>query len=158
DLCPIVVVPGVVTDQATGRRSSQVQVYGVDDRFWRFQRRENRTGPDARGAFISTALAADVGASRDGTIVVRVERPSMIPIESLQGRKDQLGRTLRLTVRAVLSAPDLGDFSLRPQQGDVRAIFVPLRELQRQLDQVSAVNALLVSRQRESGGDLAAIL
>ena len=150
DLCPIVMVPGVVTDQATGRRSSQVQVYGVDDRFWRFQRRENRTGPDARGAFISTALAADVGATGDGTIVVRVERPSMIPIESLQGRKDQLGRTLRLTVRAVLSAPDLGDFSLRPQQGDVRAIFVPLRELQRQLDQVSAVNALLVSRQRES--------
>ena len=70
DLCPIVMVPGVVTDQATGRRSSQVQVYGVDDRFWRFQRRENRTGPDARGAFISTALAADVGATGDGTIVV----------------------------------------------------------------------------------------
>ena len=52
---------------------------------------------------------------------------------------------MRLTVRAVLSASELGDFSLRPQQGDVRAVFVPLKELQSQLDQSSLVNALLVS-------------
>ena len=33
-------------------------------------------------------------------ILVRVQRPSEIPLESLHGRKDDLGRTLRLTVRA----------------------------------------------------------
>ena len=122
------VVPGVVTDQASGRRASRVQVYGVDDRFWRFHARHGAAqGPDARGAFISRALAADIGAPADSTVLVRVERPSAIPIESLHGRKDDCGRTLRLTVRAVLGAPELGDFSLRPQQGDVRAVFVPLK-------------------------------
>ena len=145
DICPIVMVPGVVTDQATGRRSSRVQVYGVDDRFWQFQRQENRHRSGRPRRVHQHARSPPTSARpADGTIVVRVERPSTIPIESLQGRKDHFGRTLRLTVRAVLSAPELGDFSLRPQQGDVRAIFVPLRELQRELDQVSA-------RQRVAG-------
>src|SRR5215467_5879616 len=34
--CPIIVFNGVVTDQKTERRASSVQVYGVDDRFWKF--------------------------------------------------------------------------------------------------------------------------
>ena len=91
-------------DQASGRRASRVQVYGVDDRFWRFTR-HGRTGPDGRGAFISRALAAEIGAAADGTVLVRIERPSAIPIESLHGAQ---GRSrpdsLRLTVRAVLGA------------------------------------------------------
>ena len=36
DIAPMVAVPGVATDQESGRRASRVQVYGVDDRFWRF--------------------------------------------------------------------------------------------------------------------------
>src|SRR5688572_1201180 len=36
DLSPLIVVPGIATDQDSGRRASDVQVYGVDDRFWRF--------------------------------------------------------------------------------------------------------------------------
>ena len=33
---PMVAVQGVATEQGSGRRASRVQVYGVDDRFWRF--------------------------------------------------------------------------------------------------------------------------
>src|SRR5437667_1261036 len=38
DVAPLVMLQGLVTDQASGRRASRVQVYGVDDRFWRFHR------------------------------------------------------------------------------------------------------------------------
>ena len=61
-----------------------------------------RSGPAGRDALVSRALAADIGAAAGATILVRVERPSAIPIESLHGRKDDPGRTIRLTVRAVL--------------------------------------------------------
>ena len=142
---PLIVAPGLVTDQESGRRASRVQVYGVDDRFWRFHDIEGRKGPDARGAFISRALAHDIGASAGGTVLVRVERPTAIPLESLHGRKDDLGRTLRLTVREIIGPSELGDFSLRPQQGEVRAVFVPLRRLQLDLQQDGRVNTLLVS-------------
>src|SRR6185436_146084 len=40
---------------------------------------------------------------------------------------------------------DLGDFSLRPQQGAVRAVFVPLARIQQDLDLQGRVNTLLVS-------------
>jgi ABC-type lipoprotein release transport system permease subunit len=141
---PLIAMPGVVTEQATGRRASGVQVYGVDDRFWRFHS-VAVSGPLDRDALVSEALANEIGASADRTILVRVERPSAIPIESLNGRKDDPGRTLRLTVRKVLDRGHMGEFSMRPQQGDVLAVFVPLSRLQQDLGQVRRVNALLTS-------------
>src|ERR1700730_3094556 len=36
NICPVIAVPGVATGQASGRRASRGQVYGVDDRFWTF--------------------------------------------------------------------------------------------------------------------------
>src|SRR3954470_9332343 len=143
---PLVMLQGLVTDQSSGRRASKVFVYGVDDRFWRFHG-SSRTGPVNRDAFVSRALARDIGAANDATVLVRLERPSAIPIESLHGQKEDPGRTLRLTVRAVLDPADLGEFSLRPQQGEVRAVFVPLRRLQQDLEIEGKANALLVADQ-----------
>ena len=62
------------------------------------------------------------------SVIVRVENSSAIPAESLHGRKEDLGRSLRLTVRQVLAREDLGEFSLSPRQGSVRAIFVSLAQ------------------------------
>jgi putative ABC transport system permease protein len=143
-VAPLVAVDGVVSQQSSGRRASRVQVYGVDDRFWAFHGLGAR-GPDGRDALLSRALASDLGAAVESSVLVRVERPSAIPIESVHGRKDDAGRTLRLNVRAILGAAELGDFSLRPQQGDVRAIFVPLKRLQQDLDLAGRVNTLLVA-------------
>src|SRR5262245_21050689 len=149
---PMVVMQGLVTDQASGRRASRVAVYGVDDRFWQFHQLSAR-GPQGREAFVSRALAADIGASAGADIVVRVERPSAIPIESLHGRRDNLGRSLRLNVRAILAPGELGDFSLQPGQGDVRAVFVPLKRLQQDLEVTDRVNALVVADRPERGPD-----
>ena len=145
-VCPVIAVEGAVTNQAGGRRVSGVQVYGVDDRFWRFHGL-GRTGPGGRDALVSTALAAEIGADAGASVLVRLERPSAIPIESLHGRKDQGGRTIRTTVRAVLTAAEMGEFSLRPQQGAVRAIFLPLTRIQQDLDVQGRINALIVRRQ-----------
>jgi putative ABC transport system permease protein len=139
---PLIAMPGVVTEPGSGRRASGVQVYGVDERFWRFHG-VAVSGPADHVAFVSQALAHEIGASADATILVRVETPSAIPIESLQGRKDDSGRTLRLTVRAVLDRAHMGEFSMRPQQGDVLAVFVPLARLEQDLARVHQVNAIL---------------
>ncbi|HEY6359594.1 MAG TPA: ABC transporter permease [Vicinamibacterales bacterium] len=142
---PIVMVQGFVTGQESGRRVGGVWVYGVDDRFWRFHGVPGITGPGERDAFLSPALARELGAASGEAVLVRVQRPSDIPLESVHGRKDDLGRTLRLIVRSVLAPEALGEFSLRPQQGDVRAVFVPLSRLQSDLEIAGRVNALLTS-------------
>jgi putative ABC transport system permease protein len=144
-VCPLIAVPGMVSDPESGRRVSRVQVYGVDDRFWRFHRLDGSRAPSGREALLSRALASDLGAAPGHAVLVRVERPSAIPIESLHGRKDNLGRALRLTARAILDPTQTGDFSLQPQQGEVRAVFVPLRRLQEDLEVVRQANVLLVA-------------
>jgi putative ABC transport system permease protein len=167
-ICPLIVVQGVVTDQTSGRRASRVPVYGVDARFWQFHGVIGATveqGPEDREALVSAALAADIGTSASRAVLVRVERPSAVPIESLHGRKEDVGRTMRLNVRAVVGPANLGEFSLQPRQGAVRAVFVPLKRLQQEIGLDGRVNTLLVSariggqpdRPRPSDGDGVAV-
>ncbi|MEE3201822.1 MAG: FtsX-like permease family protein [Acidobacteriota bacterium] len=144
-IAPLVAVEGFVTHQQSGRRASRVQVYGVDERFWSF----HGIDPDDRqlgrnAAFLSDGLAAELGAVSDDAILVRVERPSAVPISSLHGRRDDVGRTLRLGVTRVLDGPELGEFSFRPQQGLARSVFVSMARLQQELEQSGMVNTVLL--------------
>lgn len=180
--CPVIILEGFVTDQTSGRRASRVQIYGIDERFWEFHGRDEaapggslnpQRGPYARqprvgpergsrvgspgGTLISEALAQELGTGPGGSILIRVEMPSAIPTESLHGRKEDVGRTLRLSADEVLAGPDLGEFSLRPRQGAIRAVFVPLSRLQTVLEQKAKVNAVLVSQwDSQDGGKGAA--
>ena len=151
-ICPLIVVQGLVTEQASGHRASRVAVYGVDERFWRFHGLSPPRNFDDRTALVSRALASDIGATAGGTILVRIERPTDIPLESLHGRKDDRGHTLRLTVGGIAGSAQLGEFSLRPQQGEVRAVFVALKRLQDDLDLHGRVNTLLVSDRKDLAG------
>ena len=74
------------------------------------------------------------------------KKPSDIPVESLHGRKEDPGKTIRLNVSGALPRTSLGEFSLQPQQGAVRAIFVSLSFLQRELEQQQKVNTILVAQ------------
>jgi len=147
---PLIVLEGTVAHEKSGRRAAGVQVYGMDERFWQFHGREAAAAlaPRGRDALLSPALAREFGAAPGDALLLRVQRPSDIPIESLHGRKDQIGRTVRLSLRSVLAAQDLGEFSLRPQQGEVRALFLPLERLQRDLGQEGQVNTLLIAEEQ----------
>jgi putative ABC transport system permease protein len=137
---PVIVANGFVTHETSGRRAAGVLVYGVDERFWRFHGQ-----PPPEGVVISPALAAELGAGARDVLLVRLQKPSAIPIESLFGRKDDVGRTVRLDVGGVQPRDRLGEFALRPQQSEVRAVFVPLRRIQRDLAVTGAVNTILVA-------------
>ena len=150
--CPLVVAQGVVTHEASGRRAVAAQVYGVDARFWEFHGRPEAAAraPRSDEALLSPSLAAELGAAAGDAIVLRVEQPSDIPVESLHGRKDDVGSSARLNVRETLPASELGAFSLRPSQAEVRAVFVPLTSLQRSLDRAGRVNTILFGAREEA--------
>jgi ABC-type lipoprotein release transport system permease subunit len=142
--CPIVALGGVVTHEEGRGRASEVAVYGVDERFWKFHGTQVAAIGE-RDVLLSRSLADELGAKAGDVVLVRVEKPSAIPVESLHGRKDDVGRTVRLTVREVLTAPRLGEFSLRPAQGEVRAAFLSLARLQKETGQGGQANAILLS-------------
>jgi putative ABC transport system permease protein len=156
---PLVLLEGALAREGGGGRAAGVQVYGVDERFWEFHGTGGAADVAPRGdeILLSPALAEELKAEAGETLLLRVEKPSDIPVESLHGRKEDVGRTSRVTLRETLAASRMGEFSVRPQQTAVRAVFVSLRALQRSLEQEGKVNALLVSaRDSEPPGEAAA--
>lgn len=153
--CPLIALDGSVSHGTNGRRAAAVRVYGVDERFWKFHGKEGKTAPQNREIFVSDSLARELETRAGDSLLLRIEKPSIVPVESLHGRKEDLGRTLRLTASEVLTASALGEFSVQPQQTPVRVVFVALKLLQKELGQDNKVNTILISEsqdtQRSSG-------
>jgi putative ABC transport system permease protein len=143
--CPMIALEGVVVHEPSKRRAGGVKVYGVDERFWTFNGVAGVTAPENRNVLVSQNLASELGSNPGDSVVLRIEKPSEIPVESLHGRKEDPGRTIRLNVASVLGAESLGEFSLQPQHGAVRAVFVSLRFLQQELEHNGRVNTILVA-------------
>jgi ABC-type lipoprotein release transport system permease subunit len=142
--CPLVVLDGAITHEESRRRGAGISVYGVDRRFWEFHGVQV-AAPGMSEVLLSQSLADELGAKAGDSVLVRIEKPSAIPVESLHGRKDDVGRTIRLAVREVLPASSLGEFSLRATQGEVRAAFVALARLQKDTAQEGKANAILLA-------------
>ncbi len=141
---PIIVLEGVVTHEPSRRRGGGVRVYGVDERFWQFNG-ISAIALENRQALISEGLASELGTQPGDSLLLRIEKHSDIPIESLHGRKDDPGKTIRLNLARSLPRTSLGEFSLQPTQGVVRTVFVPLRFLQKELEQDAKINTILLN-------------
>src|ERR1039457_4330821 len=75
---PLIALDGVVAHEPSGKRAAGVQVYGVDERFWKFQGLPG-TPPRGREVFLSAALAAEMGAASGDAILLRIPKFSAIP-------------------------------------------------------------------------------
>ncbi len=152
NVAAFIALDGLAADGTNTRRAAGVAIYGVDDTFFEFQGVSVPAGDDGafggRQALVSPALARDLGIAAGDSVLARLPSPSVVPSATLHGRRDTLGKTMRATVRAVLPESGLGVFSLRPQQGEVRAIFLPLARVQRELERPDRANALVVTRGR----------
>ncbi|HYN06676.1 MAG TPA: FtsX-like permease family protein [Vicinamibacterales bacterium] len=130
---PILMFKGVALHDTSGRRARDVQIYGIDERFFAFHGVEVKA-PDRSDALLSPDLADELGAAAGDSLLVRVARPTDIPLDSLHGRREDVGRSVRLQVASTLPRDKMGEFSLMPQQGRARAVFVSLARLQHDVD------------------------
>ena len=101
-----------------------------------------------RGVRLAGARAASSALNAGDVLLTRLQKPSDIPLESLFAHKDDVAGTVRLTATGTLPPAQLGEFALQPQQSEVRAVFAPLRRLQRDLGVADQVNTVLVAGAR----------
>ena len=107
DAASLVVIEASVTHESSGREASRVQVYGVDAAFFRLHGVGGVEAPTGRQALVSPGLAAELGAAAGDGLLLRVQKPSAIPADSLAGRRSDTSRAVRLTTRETLRArPD----------------------------------------------------
>ena len=148
DACPLLIFDAVISNADSNRRSGGVQVYGIDERFARFHELAGVELPAGNQVIVSQALIDELALKAGDSVILRIEKPSAIPTESLHGRKENSGVTLRSNVS--IAPNKVSEFSLRPQQSGVKSVFVPLTRLQRSLEQDAKVNAILLRRNGKS--------
>jgi putative ABC transport system permease protein len=153
---PLIALEGTIAHEKSGRRASHIRVYGVDERFWRFHGKNVRQ-LDNREMIVGGPLSRELDSRPGDQLLLTIQKPSDIPAESLHSRKEDLGRTFRLNQRETLPMEELGEFSVQPQQAEVRAVFLSLQWLQNEIEQPGKANLLLVSQHnRDSENDLQA--
>ncbi len=136
------------------RRARKVAILGVDSSFWR--KPDGSASGDAplNSAFwdsdqdeivLNAALADELGAAVGDQVTLHLQKVSLVPRETLLGRREvgEVLDDLPLRVAAILPNEGVGRFSLNPNPAVARNAFVPLRALQAKLHQEKRVNALL---------------
>jgi putative ABC transport system permease protein len=144
--CPVIALRGVLVREGDARQAHDVAVYGIDERFWRFHGLPVPPAPDDRAAIVGAPLATHLGVRPGDGLLLRIGSGRDAPGESLYGRREDASRTIRLTCGAIAGPERLGEFALRPEQGTVFSVFVPLARLQRELAQPDRANTILVAR------------
>jgi len=130
---------------ADSARVGQVNVLGVDDRFWKLADRLPVTLPRDGEALLNDTLARELGVATGDRVLLRFEKPSAVPRDSVMGRRNEVVATVPLTVAAVISSRGVGRFGLQANQQLPRNAFVPLVTLQRALKLAGRANALFVA-------------
>ncbi len=123
---------------ASGERQARgVTVLGVEATFF---------GEDAAesGVFVNETLARELHLQAGSMVEIRLSKPSALPREAALSRKEVEVKVWTVPVTRVLHGDEAGnDFNLRPGVESPRNLFVPLAELQRQLELPDEINALL---------------
>jgi ABC-type lipoprotein release transport system permease subunit len=143
--CPLISLKGALRRDGGRKEAYDVNVYGVDERFWQFHGVEPPQGYTARAALVGAPLAAVLDANPGDALLLRIETGGTVPGETLYGRKGETSRTIRFDCGGIASAVQLGEFALRPSQATVYSVFVPLKRLQRELGQPAAANTILIA-------------
>ena len=141
---PAILIRGSVEAASTSSRASRVDIHGVDERFWSFFTPPELL-PGPREVLINETLADEINAQVGDALIVRFQTDTLIPSESVMGRKSGNVRVMRLKVTGVLPASGVGRFGLSPSQQLPYNAFLSLETLQSALEQPDRANALFVS-------------
>ena len=135
-------------DQATdGNRLNRAWVYGVNSNFWVLSPDETDIAtPGPQEALINEETARVLGLQAGDTMVLRIPRPSLIPLEApLSQDEDSDMAVARVRVKSVLTDAQLGRFSLTTDQAIPANIFLDREWLSELVGLSGKANLLLAS-------------
>lgn len=144
-VAPVLLLHGTAVLNGGEARANHVQVVGVDDRFWGLGGVNQLTPNTATDAVVvNTRLAQQLHLRRGDELLLKVEKPSLLPREAPLSTVADLTVSLHVTVAGVAGDSGFGRFSLQANQVPPYNAFVPLSALQKAAGVWGKVNLLLV--------------
>ena len=174
-IAPIAMTRGTITTPDGSLRVTNIQVLGVDERFWKLAPDFSHTPLGAWSMkkeypewgsgrfFVNERLGKRLNMGRDERLILRMEEPSMFSRDApLSGERDNKFVTMNNSFGAIIPAMGFGNFGLQGNQREPLTLFVPLNSLQkklfRSLDEISGTtkfaNFLLMGAPNEAEVDL----
>jgi putative ABC transport system permease protein len=149
NVAPVLRMAGIAVENETGLRLNNVQVLGVDSRFWQLgQNQEPVITMDAGQAVLNAPLARRLNLNPGQELVLLIEQPEYMPGDTPFSSRQNATVALHLTVKAVAGDERLGRFSLANNQVSPLSVFLPLETLQSKLKMKARANLLLVSERK----------
>jgi ABC-type lipoprotein release transport system permease subunit len=153
-VAPVLLARGMVASGDGTVRVNQVQVLGVDERF--FQLSPGGETPadfnETAGLWLNTALAARLNIVdwQGAEVVLRLDKPGLLSRDLVMSPQGENTIAARLPVRGRVDDAFFGRFSLAANQQVPLNVLVPLPWLQRQLGRAQRANLFLLA-EPESG-------
>ena len=144
---PVLLMRGTVALPDASALAHNVQVIGVDERFWQMGASADLLAGAGEDEFVANdRLAARLNLKPGESVIVRVEEPSALSRDApLSGAADA-SVAMRLRLKAVAGAAQFGRFGLQANQVPPLTVYVPLGALQKNIKKPGAANALLAER------------
>jgi len=143
---PLLHVRGLMADSNDAKRANNVQVLGVDRRFFQIGPGKNPlTNVWNEGIIVNERLAAKLGVRAGDEVLLRIEKPGVMSRDVPIAPDSDLTVASRLVMKAVADRSEFGNFSLQANQIAPLNVFVPIRWLQDKLDRSAQANVLLVA-------------
>lgn len=145
-VAPVLFSRGIVSDSSGAKRLNQVNVYGVDHRFFELASGgDPLEALDADSMVLNDAVLQKLGVKAGDTVVLRLDKPEALSRDLVLVSQDNRSVASRLTVGAVATPDQMGRFSLEANQAVALNVFVPLDWLGERMDRRGMANVLLVS-------------
>ena len=152
-------LPGTAATEDASARANHVQVLGVAANFWQLANQSPGFAEIPADAIVlNQPLAAQLHAKTGDTIVLRIQKPSLLSRDAPLTPQEDASAVLRLKVQAIVSDAQFGRFSLQANQVAPFNAFVNLAELQDKVAQKDRANLVLwtaVSNDKTESPELA---
>ncbi len=143
---PVLQLRGLIADSDGDKRANRIEVLGVDGRFFEIGTAQNPLGDNPNQKIVlNKPLAVKLGVGVGDEVVLRIEKPSLMPRDVPLTPDSDQSMAFRLVVKAIAGQSDFGSFSLKANQITSLNAFVPLLWLQEQIGRDNEANMLLLA-------------
>ncbi|MBI5217578.1 MAG: FtsX-like permease family protein [Bacteroidia bacterium] len=153
---PVLQLKGIAGSAGNEKNIQNVQICGIDEKFWKIGGTGNKSvslGDD--DVAINTRLAAELNIKINDELLLKIEKPRFVPLDAPFIPGDQNFVALRLTVKAILSKKQFGDFTIKNNQVAPYNVFVSLKQLSKYLKLQNKANIVLFgNRENISESDI----
>jgi ABC-type antimicrobial peptide transport system permease subunit len=141
---PVLLTDGVAIQEGGANRINNIRIIGVDTRFNHLSDDHfdyGNLGEDE--VYINDNLAARLNLKKDDMFLLRIKKTSLIPLNTPFVSDEETSVSIRVTVRGIVDAEEMGHFNLRNSQTAPFNVFIHLDFLNRLMNIEGKSNAIL---------------